>query len=60
MRNGKSNEKTEMEQKVNNVKTSEGVVKVVQKFEQLIKNKKSDVIWLMCHQGQIFQKFKEK
>ena len=60
MRNGKSNEKTEMEQKVNNVKTSEGVVKVVQKFEQLIKNKKSDVIWLMYHQGQIFQKFKEK
>ena len=60
MKNGKSNEKTEMEQKVNNVKTSEGVVKVVQKFEQLIKNKKSDVIWLMYHQGQIFQKFKEK
>ena len=60
MRNGKSNEKTEMEQKVNNVKTSEGVVKVVQKFEQLIKNKKNDVIWLMYHQGQIFQKFKEK
>ena len=60
MRNGKSNEKTEMEQKVNNVITSEDVVKVVQKFEQLIKNKKSDVIWLTYHQGQVFQKFKEK
>ena len=34
--------------------------KVIQEFEEIIKNKKSDIIWLAYYQGQIFQKFKEK
>ena len=49
-----------MPRKNNNVTTSEDAVNVVQEFEQIIKIKKSDIIWLTCHQGQIFQKFKEK
>ena len=58
--NGKSNKNTEMQEKVNNVTTSENAAKVVQEFEQIIKNKKSDIIWLTYLQGQIFKKFKEK
>ena len=58
--NGKSNKNTEMQGKVNNVTTSENAAKVVQEFEQIIKNKKSDIIWLTYLQGQIFKKFKEK
>ena len=49
-----------MQEKVNNVTTSQNAAKVVQEFEQIIKNKKSDIIWLTCHQGKIFQKFEEK
>ena len=49
-----------MQEKVNNVITSEDAAKLVQEFEQIIKNKKNDIIWLTYHQGQIFQKFKEK
>ena len=58
--NGKSNENTEIIEKVNNVTTSEDVAKIMQEFEQFIENKKSNVIWLTYCQGQIFQKFKEK
>lgn len=38
---GKSNEKTEMQEKVNNVTTSEDAVKVIQEFEEIIKNKRA-------------------
>ena len=38
---GKSNEKTEMQEKVNNVITSEDAVKVIQEFEEIIKNKRA-------------------
>ena len=58
--NGKSNGNTDMQEKVNNVTTTEDVAKLVLEFEQIIKNGKSDIIWLTYHQGQIFQKFKEK
>ena len=58
--NEESNENVEMQEKVNNAMTREDAEKVVQEFEQIIKNKKSDIIWLIYHQGQIFQKFKEK
>ena len=53
--------KTQMQEKVNNVTTSEDAAKIVQEFQQIVKNKKkSDITWLTYHQGQIFQKFKEK
>ena len=31
----------------------------MQEFEEIIKNKKRDIIWLAYYQGQIFKKFKE-
>ena len=49
--NGKSNENTEIIEKVNNVTTSEDVAKIMQEFEQFIENKKSNVIWLTYCQG---------
>ena len=49
-----------MQEKVSNVTTSEDPAKVVQEFWQIIKNKKSNIIWLTYHQRQIFQKFKEE
>ena len=60
LKNGKTNENTEKQEKVYNLTTSEDAAKVVQKFEQIIKNKKSNIMCLTYHQGQIFQKFKEK
>ena len=46
--------------KLKNIATSEDAAKVVQEFEQIIKNKKSDIILLTYHQGQIFQNLKKK
>ena len=40
--------------------TSESSVKAIQESEHIIKNKKSDIVWLAYCQGQIFQNFKEK
>ena len=39
---------------VSNVTTSGDAAKVVQEFQQIIKNKKSTIIWLTYHQRQIF------
>ena len=50
----------QMQEKVSNAITSEDAAKVVQEFERIIKNRKSNIIWLAYHQGQIFQMFKEK
>ena len=50
-----------MLEKVNNCTANkEDAVKAIQEFEEIIKNKKSDIIWLAYYQGQIFKKFKEK
>ena len=39
--NGKKNENTEMQENVNNVATREDAAKIVQEYEQIIKNKKA-------------------
>ena len=39
------------QEKVNNVTASKDAVKVVQVFKQIIKNKRSNIIWLTYHQG---------
>ena len=39
--NGEKNENTEMQENVNNVATREDGVKIVQEYEQIIKNKKA-------------------
>ena len=54
------NEKAEMQEKVNGCKTNEDAVKATQEFEQIIQNKKSNIVWLAYYQDQIFQKFKEQ
>ena len=58
--NGISNVNTEIQEKVSYVIRSEDAAKIVQEFKQIIKSKNSDIIWLTCHQGQLFQKCKEK
>ena len=58
--NGRKNENNDMQDKVNGCITNEDTTKVIQDFEQIIQNKKSDNIWLAYYQGQVFQKFREK
>ena len=57
--NGSENEIADMEDKVNRCILNEDAIKVIQDFEQIIKNKKNDIVWLAYYQGQIFQKFRE-
>ena len=54
------NENANMQEKVNGCKTNEDAVNAIQEFEQIIQNKKSDIVRLAYYQGQIFQKFKER
>ena len=49
-----------MQDKVNGCISNEDAIKVIQDFEQMIQNKKSEIVWLAYYQGQIFQKFREK
>ena len=39
------------ERVISNVITSEDAARVVQEFEQIIKNKKGYIMWLTYHQG---------
>ena len=56
-----SNGNTDMNDKVDNCTANEeDAVKVIQEFEEIIKNKKSDIIWLAYYQGIIFKKFKKE
>ena len=59
--NGKKNENTDIEEMANNcTESKEDAAKVSHEFEEIIKNKKSDIVWLAYHQGKIFQKFRSK
>ena len=58
--NGRKNENTDMQDKVNGCITNEDTIKVIQNFEQIIQKKKSDNVWLTYYQGQVFQKFRKK
>ena len=59
--NSKKNENTDLHKKAENCTANEeDAAKVIQEFEQIIKNKKSDIVWLAYYQGKIFQKFREK
>ena len=42
----KRNENVDMQEKVNGCTTNKDAVKAIQEFEQIIKNRKSDIIWL--------------
>ena len=59
--NSRRNENADIQEKAENCVTNEeDAAKVIQEFEEIIKNKKSDIVWLAYYQGKIFQKFKEK
>ena len=46
--NGKQNENTDIEEMANNcTKSKEDAAKVIHEFEEIIKNKKSDIVWLI-------------
>ena len=49
-----------MKDKVSGCTTNEEAAKFIEEFEEIIMNKKSDIVWLVYYQGQIFQKLKEK
>ena len=45
--NNKKNENTDIEEMANNrMENQEDAAKVVHEFEEIIKNKKSDIVWL--------------
>ena len=59
--NGKMNENTDIEEMAKNcMENQEDAAKIIHEFEEIIKNKKSDIVWLAYYQGKIFQKFKSK
>ena len=58
---GGRNENMDIQEKAENFTTNEeDVAKVIQELEEIIKNKKSDIVWLAHYQGKIFQNFKKK
>ena len=59
--NGKRNENTDIQQMAENrTANEEDVATVIQEFEEIIRNKKSDIVWLAYYQSKIFQKLRSK
>ena len=59
--NGRKNENTDIEEMANNCMEGEkDAAKTIHEFEEIIKNKKRDIVWLAYYQGKIFQKFRSK
>ena len=59
--NSKKNENTDLHEKTENCTANEeDAAKVIQEFEEIRKNKKSDIVWLIYYQDKIFQKIREK
>ena len=53
--NGKKNENTDIEEMTNNcTESKEDAAKVIHEFEEIIKNRKSDIVWLAYYQGKTF------
>ena len=44
----------------NCTESEEDAAKIIHKLEEIIRNKKSETVWLVYHQGKIFQKFRSK
>ena len=44
----------------NRTANEEDAVKVIREFGKIIRNKKSNMVWLAYYQGKIFQKFRSK
>ena len=58
--NSRKNENSDIQDKVNGCITNEDAVKTIQELEQIIQNKKNDIVCLAYYQGRIFHKFREK
>ena len=59
--NGKKNENMDIDQMAKKFTESEkDAAKVIHEFGEIIRNMKSDIVWLAYHQGKIFQKFRSK
>ena len=59
--NSKKNKNTDIEEMANNcTESEEDSAKNIHEFEEIIKNKKSDIVGLAYYQGKIFQKFRSK
>ena len=51
---------SDIQDKVNGCITNEDAVKTIQELEQIIQNKKNDIVCLAYYEGRIFHKFREK
>ena len=59
--NGRRNKNTDIQEMAENrTANEEDVATVIQEFEEIIRNKKSDIVWLAYYQNKIFQKFRSK
>ena len=58
--NGRKNENSDIQDKVNGCITNEDAVETIQELEQIIQNKKSDIVCLAYYQSRIFHKFRKK
>ena len=59
--NDERNENTDIQQMVKNCTANEkDAAKVIQEFEEIIRNKKSNIVWPAYYLGKIFQKFRSK
>ena len=59
--NSEKNKNTDIEEMANNcTESEEDSAKNIHEFEEIIKNKKSDIVGLAYYQGKIFQKFRSK
>ena len=53
--NGGRNKNTEIQERIKNCTANEeDASKVIQEFEEIIKNTKSDIVWLAYFQGKVF------
>ena len=58
--NSRKNENSDIQDKVNGCITNEDAVKTIQELEQIIQNKKNNIVCLAYYEGRIFHKFREK
>ena len=59
--NSERNESTDIQQMAEDCTANEkDAAKVIQEFEEIIRNKKSDIVWPAYYLGKIFQKFRSK
>ena len=56
----RKNENADIQDKFDGCISNEDAIKVIQDLEEIIPNKKSNIVWLAYYRGQIFQTFREK